>query len=177
MEFLTLDHPGFYQVAKILIRFLDDKSLANCRLVNSSWNHWISSLTHYHNRVLSRRSGLTLKPNLQLGTLQQLGDRFLKFQRMDGWSRWTPLHFTAATGQFEECLYIIEHLEDKNPKDVWQNTPLHYAAMYGHLLICQLILDHISLKDVNLLIGRYGWTPLDCAKRWKRTNVVDFLDH
>ena len=40
---------------------------------------------------------------------------------------------------------IIDHVENKNPKDIVEITPLHLAAEEGHLSICKLFLKTTGL--------------------------------
>ena len=41
----------------------------------------------------------------------------------------TPFHFASAEGHFAVCKFIIENVEDRNPKDIWGETPLDLATM------------------------------------------------
>ena len=54
------------------------------------------------------------------------------------------------------CLLILEHAEEKNPKDVI-DTPLHFAAKKGHFDICRLIMDQVEDKNPK---SNGGITPL-----------------
>ena len=49
MDFLNIC--GIPDVANIIFENLDDCSLANCRLVNKSWNNFVSDLDYYRIRV------------------------------------------------------------------------------------------------------------------------------
>ena len=72
----------------------------------------------------------------------------------------SPLHIAAECGNLELCRYIIDRIEDKNPKDFIRETPLHWAAEKGHYEVCKLILEKISDKNPK---DFYGNTPLEIA--------------
>ena len=72
----------------------------------------------------------------------------------------SPLHIAAECGNLELCRYIIDRIEDKNPKDFSGETPLHWAAEKGHYEVCKLILEKISDKNPKDV---YGNTPLQIA--------------
>ena len=48
----------------------------------------------------------------------------------------TPFHMAAQHGHLSICKLIIDHNEDKKPKNVDDETPLHYADKGGFLEIC-----------------------------------------
>ena len=72
----------------------------------------------------------------------------------------SPLHLAAECGNLELCRYIIDAIEDKNPKDFSGETPLHWAAEKGHYEVCKLILEKIGDKNPKDV---YGNTPLQIA--------------
>ena len=41
----------------------------------------------------------------------------------------TPLHCAASKGQTKICQLIMEHLEEKNPKDDIGRTPIEFAII------------------------------------------------
>ena len=75
----------------------------------------------------------------------------------------SPLHIAAECGNLELCHYIIDRVEDKNPKDLCGETPLHWAAEKGHYEVCKLILEKISDKNPK---DFYGNTPLQIAAEY-----------
>ena len=72
----------------------------------------------------------------------------------------TPFHMAAKHGHFSICELIINNVEDKNPKNVDDETPLHYAAEGGFLKICRLIIDKVIDKNPG---DDSGNTPLHHA--------------
>jgi len=77
----------------------------------------------------------------------------------------TPLHYAAKNGHLEVYRFILEHLTDKIPGDMYGLTPLHFAAMRGQLEMCKLILEMVDNKNPRTPHALYGkWTPLDWAE-------------
>ena len=72
----------------------------------------------------------------------------------------SPFHTAAVCGNLELCCYIIDHIEDKNPKDLIGETPLHWAAEKGHYEVCKLILENTIDKNPKDI---HGNTPLQIA--------------
>ena len=58
----------------------------------------------------------------------------------------TPLHLAAKAGHLNVCQFIIEKVQDKNPKNDRNDTPLHLAAENGHLQVCELIIGQFVEK-------------------------------
>ena len=57
------------------------------------------------------------------------------------------LHYAAEEGHFDLCKTILDHIEDKNPKDSNGRTPLDCATTKGFGEICELIIE--SVEDKN----------------------------
>ena len=59
------------------------------------------------------------------------------------------LHFIQqlTNGQFEVCKFILENVEDKNPKKDDGGTPLHSTAQDGNLDVCKLIFENVDDKN------------------------------
>ena len=57
------------------------------------------------------------------------------------------LKFSAKFGHGELCTFILNEIEEKNPKDEIGRTPLHIAAEFGNLDVCKMIMDEI--KDIS----------------------------
>ena len=53
----------------------------------------------------------------------------------------------TKAGNFKECKWIIDHIENKNPKNCSGITPLHLAAKFGQLSVCKLIIENIEDKN------------------------------
>ena len=74
----------------------------------------------------------------------------------------TLLHSAADNGYLAICQFIIEKVEEKNPKASNGVTPLHNAASNGHLAICRLIVENVVDKNPK---ANNGVTPLHNAAR------------
>ena len=72
----------------------------------------------------------------------------------------TLLHKSALHGQLEIHEYVMDLVEDKNPKNSDGNTPLHYAAIKGNSAIIKLIMEKVDEKNPK---NSDGLTPFDCA--------------
>ena len=69
----------------------------------------------------------------------------------------TPFQIAAKCGLLDICKLIIHQVEDKNPKNIDDETPLHHAAKCGFLEICLLIIDKVIDKNPQDYSGK---TPL-----------------
>jgi ankyrin repeat protein len=127
----------FSHIGEGIFKKLSNKSLAKCRTVDEAWEHFISNEKFYKQRV-------------KYETIQKEKDEIGR----------TPLHRAAEDGKLSECKMIIDHVENKHPKNGYGTTALHLAAQNGHLSVCQLIVANVENKnpgDVD------GWTPLHWA--------------
>ena len=84
----------------------------------------------------------------------------------------TPLHLASRKGHLTICNIILENVADMNPPDIRRQTPLHEAAASGHLSIFQLLFNHASDKEPQ---NEAGKTPLDLAKRYRRKEVIQWI--
>ena len=80
----------------------------------------------------------------------------------------TPLHLAARNNHENIVKYMLEFINDKNPKDNRGMTPLHLAALNKHENIVNCLLQFAEEKNPKDI---KGWTPLRLigAKygRWK----------
>ena len=83
----------------------------------------------------------------------------------------TPLHIAAKKGRKEVCKLILEHIEDKNPKDITGDTPFHIAAKKGYFEICELIIQNIQDKNMETFL----LTLLDCGSGMGKTDVCELI--
>ena len=90
--------------------------------------------------------------------------RYFKYKISEFMSKnsYTPLHIAAGFGHFDIAKYLVDKLNDKNPRDNCGGTPLHYAARWGRLNICKYLVSEINDKNP---INRYGDTPLHLAAK------------
>jgi cytohesin len=84
----------------------------------------------------------------------------------------TPLHYAAAGGHKEIAELLIAEGSDVNAKSKARETPLHYAAGGGHKETAALLIAEGSDVNVNSV---YGYTALDVAIRFKKSEFTDLL--
>jgi len=84
----------------------------------------------------------------------------------------TALGFAADAGHLEICQYLIDNLDDKNPKRKNGNTVLHFVARAGYIEIVKCITKNILDKNPRNMAG---FTPL-LSQHWEvilmSTNVL-----
>merc|ERR1719228_2171738 len=122
---------------------MDQKSLANCRMVSTSWKKFLEKQKFYWIRMIK---AYILFPKVyqrifRLSSVENIRQYFLEvreFYKNDvSEVGQTPIHFAAQNGQLLICKTILSHVENKNPMDKEGHTPLYYAAKYGQMVVCQ----------------------------------------
>ena len=84
----------------------------------------------------------------------------------------TTLHLATQVGDFEIARFIIDNIDNKNPRATSGVAPLHMAAKCGHLEVCKLIMaiiDELIPGDNN------GTTPLHEAAAQDYSEVCKFI--
>ena len=84
----------------------------------------------------------------------------------------TTLHLATQVGDFEISRFIIDNIDNKNPRATSGVTPLHMAAKCGNLEVCKLIMatiDELIPGDNN------GTTPLHEAAAQDYSEVCQFI--
>ena len=69
-------------------------------------------------------------------------------------NEFSALSLAAMAGHFEVCQYLIDNLDDKNPKEKDGNTVLLSVALAGHLHIYKYI--HRYYSPTDKLQGKIG---------------------
>ena len=91
----------------------------------------------------------------------------------------TPFHDAASKpGDLSICQLIIEHFDDKNPRDEEWLTPLHIAAGNGNFAICKLIIDNFKDTYPKGLwgISPYHESPYEKARANGHSNICKLFD-
>lgn len=91
---------------------------------------------------------------------------------MNGWRRFTPLHFAAARGQVSVAQLLLSKEADVNSRDNLGITPLHLAAVQGHLEVVQLLMATGANPNAASVEGR---TPLHDAAAGIEIAVITML--
>ena len=97
--------------------------------------------------------------------------RYLKYKISEFISKnsFSPLHLAAGLGHFDIAKYLVDKLNDKNPRDNCGGTPLHYAAKWRHLNICKYLISEINDENPK---DKYGDTPLHIAAMYGHLDIV-----
>ena len=118
-----------------------------------------------HTRIMS---------NIDL--LYYIFDRELCLSLMGGHPLYTnqPIFIAAFHGHLEIVRYLLDNLEDKNPKNHgnWYCTPLHVAANHGRIDVVRYIMSKVS--DINPK-DNYELTPLHYATVGGKLDVVKYI--
>ena len=69
-------------------------------------------------------------------------------------------------------MFIMENIDDKNPRENDGHTPLHYAAQEGNLEICRLMMENIDDKNPVTNDGR---TPQDLARQNNHLVLCNYI--
>jgi len=165
---------------KILNQYLDQRSLANCRMVNVSWKNFLEKQKFYWIRmikvyILFPRVYQRLFRLSSVENIRQYFHEVKDFYRNDmSEVGQTPIHFAAMTGQNHFVQNIIERIGAKVLlfRDQRGRTPLHFAAQHGQLPVCELIIANVENKNP---MDREGHTPLYYAAKHGQMTVCQFI--
>ena len=86
----------------------------------------------------------------------------------------TPLHKAALYSDKEISGLLIDKGADVNSKDDDGATPLHGAAFHGHKEVVEILISKGADVNVNAKLDDCV-TPLDVAKKMKKTEIADLL--
>ena len=192
----------FQHISEQIFGYLDNESLANCKKVCRTWNHFIDGQKFFHARIILE----TATKNHKVGrswfqvfkkcntktvgdlrtAVEQLYQESGIFASSTPVSReynqlvWTvsPLHVAAAFGQLTLFNDILQRVENKFPSDGIGRSTLHYAAINDCLNIYESIVaikgNIFSTLGVNHSIFTIS-TPLDMAVRQHSLKVCRFI--
>ena len=89
----------------------------------------------------------------------------------------SPLHLAARHGHFTVCKFILQNIEEKNPRNSRWLTPLHEAAYEGHFNVSQLIIGELEPVNQHPKTQIQEETPLHfAAKRGHMEVCAVFTD-
>ena len=88
-----------------------------------------------------------------------------------------PIFIAVYFGHFDVVKYLVDNLEDKNPKiDGYDErkgeTPLHMAAMKGRIDIIKYIMSNVLDKNPK---DHCGFTPLHYAASGGKLDIVKYI--
>ena len=64
-----------------------------------------------------------------------------------GKNQWSLLHIIAECKNIHLYQYLINRLDEKNPKTNEGVTPLFIAASKGYFEVCKLIIENVADKN------------------------------
>ena len=103
--------------------------------------------------------------------ISQMIAQFYRFsiKNKNGIVKCSPVHIAAEHGNLNLCQHTIDRVDDKNPKDLREETPLHWAAARD---VCKLILKNVSEKNPKD-VGQI--TPLHMAAAVKNLELCKLI--
>ena len=88
-------------------------------------------------------------------------------------SRWTALHFSAQSDNYELVTYFADMGTDIHAKTNDGRNCLHIAALEGNLDLCKVLIDKHKF-DVNS-VDKSGWTALHCSAQSGNYELVTYF--
>ena len=170
MDKLSLRFP---HLAEGIFNSLDNQSLSNCRIVNSSWKNYLDrqkffqirkikgNITKFHVigepwELIFRKAGIDILRKLFYAVRKSFKScRSNKNHNYDciWWSSdkfdqsVTPLHVAAAYGDFKFFNRMMDLSKIRNPKTEELEALLYAAAKEGNFRICRILLRTLEKKN------------------------------
>ena len=186
----------FPNLSDDILKYLDEKSLANCVEVNRKWHTTIANQRVYiiakiqtwsrYSKQFSKEWSMAfVKTPLEF--LRRLANYILEYQYFECEYKPSslesdslcckclinaPLHVAALHGDIELFKHIAVKTNNKSPKNCLGKTPLHLAAFKGHLQICKWYIkytEEVNIRDDN------GCTPLHDAAHGGQLETFKYL--
>ena len=189
-------NPGLHHIAEDIFKFLNKKSLMNCRLMNKSWKEvldhsmfWLKMMEAENVPEDLISSWKTLIQELDNEQLSQ--DFVLALIKMFSSTKAiAPLEMVLALGQTKKYTnlveFILEHIDSSSKVDVQYGFrpkgkkvtlfkglyPIHLAAMFG---LTELLKKLLKNYDSPVIKSEYGSTLLHCSAFNGHLAIVKFL--
>ena len=173
MDLIILRFPG---LAQLILKKLDDQSLANSKNVSRSITLFLNREAFFWKRIIQKYTNniddfkdswkavtnktsirglasavkyfLSLHPS---HCTDKENDELCKHRNIS----YSPLQISAEAGNFLLSQFILRQIDIKNPPangdELW--TPLHEAAKNGYLEICKLIMNNVYVKNPCTIKG------------------------
>ena len=172
-------------LAESIFAEVDDKALANCKIVSETWSSFIDkkkvkwfriilkyaeNMTEFsdHWKILMARTPVKIVEEVAL-TIEDFFCANLK--RKD--YQWSPIVIAADRGRLELYQYISDKLIEKDPAQAHQTKALEFATMAGHLEVCKFIIANLAEKihriDMSMI------TPIHFAARYGQLEILKLL--
>ena len=180
-------NPGLQQIAQDIFQYLDQKSIANCRLVNNSWkgiidqpffllkklraeNHddqeilksWkMLAREIKDDQCLEQDFVLILSKMFKLRPIQPLKvvDKLRKSQK---YPKMIKCILENVDANSTVDLYILrDFFEEEDEKTQKSFTPIHIAALYGLTETVGKLAK--KFDSPSMVKNEFGWTPIHFA--------------
>ena len=157
METLTMRFP---HLSEMIFDYLDNQSLAKCKIVSKTWNIYIEEQKFYGIRIIKEtveRFHKLSNPwfevfkkanTCNIKELKSCLDQFLKENCFN--EGCTPLHIAAGVGNIILYESIHELAKNKQPGTEDGTQPIFYAIRNVHVKMAELI---IQMNDIKLSVG------------------------
>ena len=180
----------FPHVSEQIFDYLENKELANCKLVCKSWSSSMESMRYYWLRVIDSTTELTNCPL----PVKKLWFKIMKEVSLDSakilakmyenhrqtWSPvafgktpLVPLHLAAESPDFEFFMDVYSVSEEKCLIDVNEMSPMLHAAKFGRLENFKIFVE--CLHDKNPRSYMKGITPLHLAAEFGHYDLVAYI--
>ena len=184
METLTMRFP---HLGEMIFDYLDNQSLAKCKIVSKTWNIYIVEQRFYGIRIIKETVErfhklsnpwfeVFKKANTEnIVALKNCFDQFDK-QRKQKPHRFlkeiTPLHISAGAGNILLYEAIHKLAKNKQPRTEDGHEPVIYAINRGHVKMALFIIERMvdkNPRDVD------GFTPLHYAARFGHLKILEMI--
>ena len=182
----------FPTLSDVIFEYLDEKSLANCVVVNRKWQSTIANQKVYfkmmiqnwskHCNKLVRKEWRIASDTTPLELLRRLSEYIREHQCFGCNSKsienknckclvFSPTAVATLHGDMDLFKHIAVKI-NKNPKTCLQMTSLHLAAFEGHLEICKWYIENIGkVNDEN----DDGWIAVHFAANNGQVEIFNYL--
>ena len=156
MENLIKNSNLSVQIGQNILSFLDDDSLKNCRLVNSSMKNMVDDPKYWISKLVKK--GLDqehLKKSRKLVDFVQDSDLIENVTRClmkmhDNFSTWAqaPIHVATKAGDAILVEIILKHVDDSVAPNKHGNSPMMLAASWGHPDVMKVFISNMNNPNV-----------------------------
>ena len=180
----------FPHLSENIFQLLNSESLAKSKEVSKSWYHYLDDQKFLQTRAKKvklvietvEKLGLiqhhpfkntfdlhtkkVIINNARNGNFDFVHAKIMNNIDLSGigslWVATKDGHFDNLMSKVLDVVkYIMDQIEEKNPKDNKGKTPLHYAANYGYVTVFKYIVETVDEKNPT---DNDGNTPLDLAR-------------
>ena len=190
METIILRFP---HLSEMIFDYLDNQSLANCKIVSKTWSIYIGEQKFYGIRNLKetvKKFHKLSKPWFEIfkkgntENIKELRNCFNQFfegrkQKPNFVYEFdkevSPLHVSAGAGNILLYQSIHKFAENKQPRTEDGHEPVIYAIYRGHVKMALFIIERMIDKNP---VAENGWTALYMAAKCGQVEVCEsILEH